>query len=206
MMRQLNLPNRITLARLVLAIIFFILVAQYSQRSPDVLMLDLAVVLFIVAAVTDILDGYIARSRGLVTPLGRVLDPFVDKVLVCGAFILYAGHGFVDVNGHNVTGVSAWMVVVIVGRELLVTGLRGFSESGGKSFAATLHGKLKMWVQSITAPAILIIIGLQVRGHMHEVGETLKTLFVWITVIVTALSSIQYIMLAKPMLEESAPK
>lgn len=206
MMRQLNLPNRITLARLVLAIIFFILVAQYSQRTPDVLMLDLAVVLFIVAAVTDILDGYIARSRGLVTPLGRVLDPFVDKVLVCGAFILYAGHGFVDVNGHNVTAVSAWMVVVIVGRELLVTGLRGFSESGGKSFAATLHGKLKMWVQSITAPAILIIIGLQVRGHMQEVGETLKTLFVWITVIVTALSSIQYIMLAKPMLEESAPK
>lgn len=206
MMRQLNLPNRITLARLVLAIIFFILVAQYSQRTPDVLMLDLAVVLFIVAAVTDILDGYIARSRGLVTPLGRVLDPFVDKVLVCGAFILYAGHGFVDVNGHNVTAVSAWMVVVIVGRELLVTGLRGFSESGGKSFAATLHGKLKMWVQSITAPAILIIIGLQLRGHMQEVGETLKTLFVWITVIVTALSSIQYIMLAKPMLEESAPK
>lgn len=206
MMHQLNLPNRITLARLVLAIIFFVLVAQYSQRTPQAWMLDVAVVIFIVAAVTDILDGYIARSRGLVTPLGRVLDPFVDKVLVCGAFILYAGHGFVDVNGHNVTGVSAWMVVVIVGRELLVTGLRGFSESGGKSFAATLHGKLKMWVQSIAAPAILIIIGLQLRGHMQEAGETLKSLFVWITVIVTALSSIQYIMRAKPMLEESAPK
>jgi CDP-diacylglycerol--glycerol-3-phosphate 3-phosphatidyltransferase len=206
MMGQLNLPNRITLARLALAILFFILVAHYSQRAPRVWMLDAAVAVFIVAAVTDILDGYIARSRGLVTPLGRVLDPFVDKVLVCGAFILYAGHGFVDESGGNVTGVSAWMVVVIVGRELLVTGLRGFSESVGKSFAATLHGKLKMWVQSITAPAILIIIGLQLRGHMQDVGETLKTLFVWITVIVTALSSIQYIMRARPMLEAGAPK
>lgn len=203
-MNALNLPNRITLARLGLAIIFFILLAQYSQRAPRVLLLDAAVVLFIVAASTDILDGYIARKRGLVTPLGRVLDPFVDKVLVCGAFILYAGPGFVDAEGHNVTEIDGWMVVVIVGRELLVTGLRGFSESKGESFAASLHGKMKMWVQSITAPALLLIVGLELRGHLDGTGETIKTALVWLTVVVTALSTIQYIIRARPMLEGGA--
>src|SRR3989304_1473760 len=96
MKTALNLPNRITLARLGLAVAFFVLLSQYSQRSPKAWMLDLAVVMFIVAAATDIVDGYIARKRGLVTPLGRVLDPLVDKVLVCGAFILFVGPGFVD--------------------------------------------------------------------------------------------------------------
>lgn len=200
-MNALNLPNRITLARLGLAIIFFILLAQYSQRAPSVGLLDAAVVLFVVAASTDILDGYIARKRGLETPLGRVLDPFVDKVLVCGAFILYAGPGFVDADGKNVTGIDGWMVVVIVGRELLVTGLRGFSESKGESFAASLHGKMKMWVQSITAPALLLIVGLELRGHLNGAGETIKVALVWLTVVVTALSTVQYIIRARPMLE-----
>ena len=154
----LNLPNQITVSRLVLAIVFFVLLSQYSQRDPRPTMLDVAALIFIVAAVTDILDGYLARKRGEVTALGRVLDPLVDKVLVCGAFILFAGRPFVDASGHNVTEVSAWMVVVIVGRELLVTGLRGFNESLGISFGASVYGKLKMWMQSIAAPAILFIV------------------------------------------------
>ena len=166
-------------------------------------MLDLAVVIFVVAAVTDAIDGYIARKRGLVTALGRVLDPFVDKVLVCGAFIIFAGPGFVDVDGHNVTEVSAWMVVVIVGRELLVTGLRGFSESRGKAFGASLHGKLKMWMQSIAAPAVLLIV-----AHEHSWPEatwpsTWKKALVWTMVVATALSAVQYIIRSRDILEES---
>ena len=133
-----NLPNQITLARLGLAIVFFVLLSQYSQITHNTLLLDIAAAIFIVAAVTDILDGYLARKWGQVTALGRVLDPLVDKVLVCGAFILFVGPGFVDSDGQNVTAVRSWMVVVIVGRELLVTGLRGFSESIGKSFGASL--------------------------------------------------------------------
>jgi CDP-diacylglycerol--glycerol-3-phosphate 3-phosphatidyltransferase len=201
MISQLNLPNRITLARLGLSIVFFVLLTQYSQQRPQVWMLDVAIILFVVAAVTDILDGYIARKRGLITPLGRVLDPFVDKVLVCGAFILFCGEGFVDLNGRNVTFVTAWMVVVIVGRELLVTGLRGFSEAAGQSFAASLHGKLKMWVQSIAAPVILLLVGLELRGVSPSTCGTIKTILVWLTVIITALSAVQYIMRARPMLE-----
>jgi len=200
---RLNLPNRITLARLGLAIVFFLLLIWYSQREPNVRLLDCGIIVFIVAALTDLLDGYIARSRGLVTPLGRVLDPFVDKVLVCGAFIFFAGPGFVDARGVNVTSVEAWMVVVIVGRELLVTGLRGFSESRGQSFAASLHGKMKMWVQCIAVPVILFSVGHP--DNVISAGGGAKSFFVWLTVIVTTLSTLQYLARSRHILEESKP-
>ena len=166
-------------------------------------MLDLAVVIFIVAAVTDAVDGYIARKRGLVTALGRVLDPFVDKVLVCGAFIIFAGPGFVDADGHNVTEVTAWMVVVIVGRELLVTGLRGFSESRGKAFGASLHGKVKMWMQSIAAPAVLLIVANEHYWPEATWPSITKKALVWTMVVATALSAVQYIIRSRDILEES---
>ena len=166
-------------------------------------MLDLAIVIFIVAAATDAVDGYIARKKGLVTALGRVLDPFVDKVLVCGAFIIFAGPGFVDADGHNVTEVTAWMVVVIVGRELLVTGLRGFNESRGKAFGASLHGKLKMWMQSIAAPAVLLIVAHEASWPGANWPSITKKALVWAMVVVTALSTVQYIMRSRDILEES---
>ncbi len=166
-------------------------------------MLDLAVVIFIVAAVTDAIDGHIARKRGLVTALGRVLDPFVDKVLVCGAFIIFAGPGFVDADGHNVTEVTAWMVVVIVGRELLVTGLRGFNDARGKAFGASLHGKLKMWMQSIAAPAVLLIVAHEASWPGAKWPSITKQALVWAMVVVTALSTIQYIIRSRDILEES---
>ncbi len=203
MKTTLNLPNQITIARLALAIVFFVLLSQYSQRQPRYGLLDLAACIFIVAAVTDILDGYLARKWGQVTALGRVLDPLVDKVLVCGAFILFAGPGFVDSDGHNVAEVSAWMVVLIVGRELLVTGLRGFNESIGISFGASVYGKLKMWMQSIAAPAILFIV-----AHDEAFGSAagpLKAILVWLTVIITALSTVVYLARSRHILEESTP-
>lgn len=205
MKTTLNLPNRITVGRLCLAIVYFVLLSQYSQRSPQPWMLDAAAILFIVAAATDVLDGYIARKRGLITPLGRVLDPLVDKVLVCGAFILFVGPGFVDANGHNVTEVSGWMVVVIVGRELLVTGLRGFNESVGKPLGASIHGKLKMWMQSIAAPTMLIIIAHEDRWLTPSAAAVVKGVLVWLTVLVTALSAVHYLLRSRYILEESAP-
>ena len=202
---KINLPNQITLARLVLAIVFFVLLSQYAQQTPRPWMLDVAVIIFIVAALTDILDGYIARRFGLVTPLGRVLDPFVDKVLICGAFILFVGPQFVDAEGHNVTEVSSWMVVVIVGRELLVTGLRGFNESRGREFGASLHGKLKMWMQSIAAPAVLFIVAHEASWGGPAWAVVVKKVLVWATVVVTALSTIQYLIRSRHIIEESAP-
>lgn len=203
MSSALNLPNQITLARFVLAIVFFVLLSQYSQLEPNSTMLDVAACIFIVAAVTDILDGYLARKWGQITALGRVMDPLVDKVLVCGAFILFVGPGFVDATGNNVTEVRAWMVVVIVGRELLVTGLRGFNESVGKSFGASVWGKLKMWMQSIAVPAILFLTAHD--AWWGSAATPLKQLFVWLTVIATALSMITYLVRSRHILEESAP-
>ncbi|MCO6439316.1 MAG: CDP-diacylglycerol--glycerol-3-phosphate 3-phosphatidyltransferase [Phycisphaerae bacterium] len=202
MSASLNLPNRITLARLVLAIVFFILLAQYNHREPNPWILDIATALFIVAAATDFLDGYLARSRGEVTPLGRVLDPFVDKVLICGAFIFFIGSNFVGVDGRNVTEMAPWMVVVIVGRELLVTGLRGFSESMGKSFAASLHGKIKMWMQSIAAPTVLLLVAHEQTWSAGEWATWVKRIVVWLTVLVTALSTLQYLARSREFLTQ----
>lgn len=201
----LNLPNQITIGRLFLAMAFFALLSRYVHRTPNTMILDVACVMYIVAAVTDILDGYIARSRGLVTPLGRVLDPLVDKVLVCGTFILFSGPAFVDATGYNVTEVRPWMVVLIVGRELLVTGLRGFNESVGKSFGASLSGKLKMWMQSIAAPTILFIIAREQDGWLTESASSIKAVLVWLTVIITALSMVHYMLKSRHILDESAP-
>ncbi len=205
MSTALNLPNQITIARLGLAIVFFALLSQYSQREPQPALLDVAVVLFIVAASTDILDGYIARKRGQVTALGRVLDPLVDKVLVCGTFVLFLGPQFVDETGQNVTEVSAWMVVVIVGRELLVTGLRGFNESMGVSFGASLYGKLKMWMQSVAAPAILLIVAHERSWGWGAGAQWTKSILVWLTVIATVLSTVHYLIRSRHILEEGTP-
>jgi len=204
MKTALNLPNQITLARLALAIVFFVLLSQHGQRAPSKLMLDLAAIVFIIAAVSDFFDGYIARKWGMVTPLGRVLDPLVDKVLICGAFILFLGPAFVDESGYNVTEVHAWMVIVIVGRELLVTGLRGFNESIGISFGASLHGKLKMWMQSIAAPTILFIVAHEDTWFTASTASAVKATLVWLTVIVTALSTFQYLARSRHILEQSA--
>ena len=202
---KLNLPNQITLARLGLSVVFMAVLSCYSQREPQPLLLDISTALFVVAALTDFVDGYLARKWGQVTPLGRVLDPVADKVLVCGAFVLFAGSGFVDESGTNVSGVAPWMVVVILGRELLVTTIRGYQESVGLSFAASLHGKIKMWVQSITAPALLVLIAHEGTWFDPQVARWLRVALVWITVVATALSLGQYLVRAKRILVESAP-
>jgi len=204
MSKALNVPNQITIVRFFLTIVFCILLAQYSHRNPKPWMLDLAAGLFIFAAATDFLDGHLARKWGQVTALGRILDPLVDKLLVCGAFILFVGPEFVDFDGHNVTEMKTWMVVFIVGREMLVTSLRGFNESMGKAFGASIHGKLKMWMQSIATPAILLVVAHQGTSIPMESARVIKLVLVWATVIITAVSMIQYVLRSRYILDESA--
>ena len=200
---KINLPNQLTIARLILAVVFFVLLAQYNHREPGrpTWMLDVAFVVFIVAALTDILDGYLARSRGLVTALGRILDPLADKVLICGAFILFLGAGFVDEQGYNVTEVRPWMVVVIVGRELLITGLRGFNEARGKAFPAMIHGKIKMWLQSIAAPVIMLLVAHGSELMAPKTAAGIMQVVVWVMVVFTALSAGQYLARSRDILD-----
>ena len=130
-----NVPNQLTVLRLLLSMVLFALIEfEYYLSST---------VVFALAAGTDWLDGYWARKYGQVTNLGRILDPFVDKIIICGTFI------FLVAVPHS--GVLAWMAVVIVGRELLVTALRSYLEGEGADFSASMSGKLKMAVQCLAA-------------------------------------------------------
>jgi len=201
---KINLPNQITLARLLLAIVFFALLAQFSAARPNALLLDLCIALFILAAATDWLDGYLARKHNQITAMGRVLDPFVDKVLVCGAFVFLAGAGFRAPDGAQASGVQPWMVVLILGRELLVTGLRGFSESRGISFGAKGIGKAKMVLQSIAAPVLMFCVAhVDHWSGWSAVSAFVKPALVWVTLLVTALSMLPYLMQSKQILAEA---
>ncbi len=200
---RMNLPNQITVARFFLAILCLLLLAGYEEgrRAEQMWMLDAAFWIFIIAAISDILDGYLARRQNQVTSFGRILDPFVDKILVCGGFILLLGSGFDDAKGVPVTGLSAWMVLVIVSRELLVSGLRGFSEASGKPFAANYWGKTKMVVQCVTVPLIIQTVG---RWRGVEWVMVWRTSMIWITVIVTAVSVVAYLAASREALAEQS--
>ncbi len=176
-----NLPNRITLSRLLLAIVFFVLL---SHRHFNV-----ALIVFFVAVVTDWLDGYLARKWDLSTDLGRIVDPFVDKVIICGAFIIFLNIAK-DV-------IAPWMVIVIVAREFFVSSIRGFSESKGVKFASNMWGKTKMFIQSWTICALILY-----YAYFENVGwaENMVCVFMWITVIVTIGSGITYVISAKKTL------
>ncbi len=176
-----NLPNRITLSRLLLAIVFFILL---SHRHFNV-----ALVVFFVAVLTDWLDGYLARKWDLSTDLGRIVDPFVDKVIICGAFIIFI-HIAKDV-------IAPWMVIVIVAREFFVSSIRGFSESKGVKFASNMWGKTKMVIQSVTICAMILY-----YAHFENIiwMQYIVYAFIWITVIVTIISGIIYVLSARKTL------
>lgn len=135
--------------------VFFVLLALehhgkiYNKfvHSQINLILNVSLVVFILAVVTDFLDGYLARKWKLTSTFGRIADPFADKVVICG--------GFVMLTGVTPRLVEPWFAVVIMTREFLVSGLRSFLESRGVAFGAEWSGKLKMLVQSITIPLVI---------------------------------------------------
>ncbi len=176
-----NIPNRITFSRLFLAIVFFVFL---TNRHFTV-----SFVIFLVAAATDWLDGYLARKWELSTDLGRIVDPFVDKVIVCGTFII-----FVDLANEII---APWMVITIVAREFLVSSIRGFSESKGVKFASNIWGKTKMFIQSWTICAILLYYA---HFENQDWAEYMISAFMWITIVVTIGSGITYVYSAKKTL------
>jgi CDP-diacylglycerol--glycerol-3-phosphate 3-phosphatidyltransferase len=186
--RVLNIPNLLTLGRLLLAVVLFILLSLHDWMGT-------ALMVFIVAASTDWLDGYMARRRGETTTLGRILDPFVDKVVVIGAFIFLLG------EPQDETGLAPWMVTVVVARELLVTGLRSYLEGESVAFGADWMGKIKMVLQCIAIGCILFYLGVakgqttlfnQWAGYVLDWSEWLKNVSIWVAIVVTAISGIAY--------------
>jgi CDP-diacylglycerol--glycerol-3-phosphate 3-phosphatidyltransferase len=174
-----NLPNILTSARLGLAIVLFVLISQHAWLT--------ALAVFIVAAITDWLDGYLARKQGLTTPFGRNFDPLVDKVLVCGTFIFLLP--------EPAAGLVPWMVTLIVARELIVTGLRSFFEAHSRSFGADWLGKLKMVLQCAAIIAILLELALAASqsSSLLSIRSAVRFTLVWAMLIATALSGAQYL-------------
>ena len=185
-----NLPNQLTTLRLILSVVLFCLIAWEYYLT--------GMVLFIIAATTDWLDGYYARKYGQVTTLGRILDPFADKVIVCGTFIfVVAAPGM----GEVPWGLRAWMVVVIVGRELLVTALRSFIEERGSDFSAKLSGKLKMVLQCVAAGVCLFYLSYESPAENAPVWcWAALVASVWAAVLLTVHSGVVYVVAAVKLL------
>ena len=204
-----HVPNALTASRLLLAAVFFAMLAYYQNQSTlhrhgDVVWLNIALIIYLVALVTDFLDGYLARRWKVEGAFGRVVDPFVDKVLVLGSFIFFAGKNFtipwnnpqgIPQNVTTITGVVPWMVVVILARELLVTSLRGSMESSGEAFGAQLSGKLKMGFQSVTILLILMFVNYRNRlddGALRN-ATILRDVAIWGTLAITVASGFMYV-------------
>jgi CDP-diacylglycerol--glycerol-3-phosphate 3-phosphatidyltransferase len=175
-----TLVNVLTTGRLLLAVVLFVLIPCKWYGT--------AAGLFVVAAATDWVDGWYARRYGQVTKFGRIFDPFVDKVIVCGTYVFLAA--------EPGSGIAAWMAVVVMGRELLVTALRSFIEQEGGDFSAQWSGKLKMAVQCVAAVASLLALYHQVTWA----GQPLPTwlawglpVAAWAAVAITVYSGVEYL-------------
>lgn len=183
--RLLNIPNGLSLARLVLAIASLALItAGYFQT---------ALVVFALAAVSDGLDGYLARRLNQATAIGRQLDPLVDKLMVSSLFIF-----LLPLPG---SGLAPWMVALIVARELIIQWLRSLMEGSGVAFGAQMAGKLKTTLQCLAICAILIGLARPelLDGPMRRARDGL----IWTALLLTIYSGSAYLLGALPRLRGS---
>lgn len=192
---RLHTPNTLVGVRLVLSVGVFVLLSQPGIIENESQLL-VACVAFVAAAITDTLDGILARKWNAITRFGRIMDPLADKILVLGALILLAGPNF-----DHKAGFTGWMVIVIITRELLVTSLRGMLESEGIDASANWSGKIKMILQSVSIPLILLLLGTHALSEPNR--ESLIRALAWLTTIATALSAGPYITRAMTAFKKS---
>jgi CDP-diacylglycerol--glycerol-3-phosphate 3-phosphatidyltransferase len=168
---MLNLPNSLTIFRIFLVpVLVVVLLTKFEGKEIW------AVAIFLVAASTDALDGYVARRRGQVTALGTLLDPVADKLLVSAALISLVEEGLAP----------AWMVVIIVGRELAVSGLRSLAGQRGIEIAASRWGKFKMISQVVAI--VLLIVDPKLPPLFSRSGE----MMLWAVVVLAVFSAVDY--------------
>jgi CDP-diacylglycerol--glycerol-3-phosphate 3-phosphatidyltransferase len=179
-----NVPNTLTAIRLLLSIAVFALIPYGIYQA--------ALIIFLIAVSTDWIDGYYARKYNQVTKVGRIFDPFVDKIIICGTFIFLAA--------ESDSGIYAWMAVVVVGREMLVTALRASIEQSGGDFSASFAGKLKMVFQSAAVVASLLALQWGADSPMWFLS-TLK-IIVWVAILSTILSGLDYVFAAAKFFRE----
>lgn len=188
-----NLPNRITLSRIVLAFALFALLALenagVSLFASRAAALWGAAIAFTVCVSTDWLDGWLARRRGETTTFGRIADPFADKLLVLGTLIC-----MIPLTPELV---PPWFVVALLAREFLVSGLRSFLESQGVPFGARWGGKIKMVLQSVFIPVSLVDGAIAAGGSPNEAVRLFAHILFWGTLAATMVSMFDYLQVAR---------
>ena len=185
-----TVPNMLTLSRLPLSAVLFMCISYEWWFA--------ALLTFCIASLTDWIDGWWARKFNQMSAFGRTFDPLVDKVLVGGAFIY--------LMPVKEAGLMPWMVTVIIGRELLVTGIRGYVEAMGKKFGADWFGKLKMILQCVALTAILLVMTLRGQTWASE-GirplEIVQIVIIYVMVAATIGSGLQYCWKAVRLVREA---
>jgi CDP-diacylglycerol--glycerol-3-phosphate 3-phosphatidyltransferase len=171
-----NLPNSLTVARIALIPVVVWMLGDAPTRGESLA----TAVIFVVAMLTDIVDGYLARKWNLVTPLGAYLDPLADKLMVMTALIMLVPLGWVP----------AWLVLVLLGREMAITGLRGISSQEGLTISAGSMGKIKTAFQS-TALTMLLLHYPTLGIDVHSSGSVL----LWIATFFSLASGLEYMLL-----------
>ncbi|MBA4699030.1 MAG: CDP-diacylglycerol--glycerol-3-phosphate 3-phosphatidyltransferase [Ruminococcus sp.] len=176
-----NLPNKLTILRVIMVpfFVFFMLTDVGGAANKWI-----ALILFIVASLTDLLDGKIARKYNLVTNFGKFMDPLADKLLVCAAMICLV----------EMEKLAAWIVIVIISREFIISGFRLVASDSGVVIAASYWGKFKTVFQM--AMIILLI------ADLGGVFDMISTIFVWIALILTVVSLLDYVFKNKQVLTQ----
>jgi len=191
-----QVPNILTMGRLVLTIIFLVMILMAPKYYADGEVpfpgfLDVAFILFVVAGLTDIADGIAARRLNVTSKFGRIVDPLADKVLVCGAFICFGIIGqpkLFDLGSGTLTVIHWSVAGVLIAREVYVTVLRHIAESRGINFAATVSGKIKMFLQSFAIGTVIIKM-----AHVQTAawGYWFTTVVFTLMLVVTVISGIR---------------
>ena len=177
-----NLPNRLTLFRVILIPFFvFFLLAPYFTGYGNYI----AVAVFIVASITDFLDGHIARKRNLVTNFGKFMDPLADKLLVCSALICLI----------ELDQLPAWIVIIIIAREFIISGFRLIASDNGVVIAASYWGKFKTTFQMLMVIVLILDIP-------HPVFYWLGVILTYVSLALTVISLIDYIVKNKNVLQD----
>lgn len=173
-----NLPNKLTMFRVILVPFFvvFMLVPFGGNQACEGIYKWIALSIFVIASITDLLDGKIARKYGLVTNFGKFMDPLADKLLVCAAMICLI----------ELERIPSWVVIIIVSREFIISGLRLVASDNGVVIAASMWGKYKTVFQMIMV--IMMIVDFQFVPF-----PLLTVIVMWIAVVLTVISLVDYI-------------
>ena len=185
-MSKMNLPNKLTIFRVILIVPFIILLlgGQAGWFGENTFVTDIALAIFIIASLTDLIDGKIARKYNLITDFGKFMDPLADKLLVCSAMI-----ALIEMNR-----IPSWVVIIIIAREFIISGFRLIASDNGVVIAASYWGKFKTTFQ-------MVMICLMIANFPQL--QILTNIIMWIALILTVVSLIDYLVKNKDVMKNT---